>query len=118
MRSREYYFNFSGIAILNGLTCAMHLDTRDTGDGWVADMAFGDFQGGLLQVPQTGFQFPLSPNDVILMRSAILWHGVSPVTSGKRYGMVLFTHSAMQDEDEPTEPRDSTKEESPDPLSF
>jgi hypothetical protein len=88
-----------GMAILVGLCCKMHVDKRDTSDGWVADMAFGDFDGGLLEVPQLGMQFQLRQGDVIFMRSGLLWHGVSETTRGKRFGMVLFTHEGLHDED-------------------
>ena len=62
-------------------------------DGWVADMAFGDFEGGYL----VGLQFDLRPGDVVFMRSALLQHSVSDTTTGLRYGVVYFTHESMQD---------------------
>jgi hypothetical protein len=86
---------FLGMAILVGLCCKPHRDVRDTMDGWVADTVFGDFDGGLLKVPQVGRQFRLQQGDVIFMRSALLQHAVSPTTRGKRFGMVLFTHQMM-----------------------
>jgi len=86
-----------GMAVLVGLCCTLHVDKRDTVDGWVADMAFGDFDGGLLQIPQIGLQFSLQQGDVIFMRSGLLWHAVSETTRGKRFGMVLFTHQGMHD---------------------
>jgi hypothetical protein len=63
----------------------------------VADMAFGDFEGGYLEVPQVGLQFDLLPGDVVFMRSALLQHSVSDTTTGLRYGVVYFTHESMQD---------------------
>ena len=88
---------FLGMAILVDLYCKLHQDSRDTTDGWVADVAFGEFQGGHLQVPQIGFSFQLNPGDVIFMRSSLLLHSVSEVTSGSRIGVVFFTHESMQD---------------------
>jgi hypothetical protein len=88
---------FLGMAVLTGLCCSPHRDSRDTMDGWVADMAFGDFEGGYLEVPQVGLQFDLRPGDVVFMRSALLQHSVSDTTTGLRYGVVYFTHESMQD---------------------
>jgi hypothetical protein len=75
----------------------MNRDSRDTMDGWVADMAFGDFKGGYLEVPQVGLQFDLRLRDVVFMRSALLQHSVSDTTTGLRYGVVYFTYKSMQD---------------------
>ena len=58
-------------------------------------MAFGEFEGGFLQVPQLGIQFNLRLGDVLFMRSAILQHSISPVISGERFGTVLFTHESI-----------------------
>lgn len=88
---------FLGMAILVDLCCKLHRDSRDTIDGWAADVAFGDFQGGYLQVPQIGFQFQLNPGDVVFMKSSLLYHSVSQTTSGSRIGIVFFTHESMQD---------------------
>ena len=85
------------MAVLISLCCGLHRDSQDKVHGWAADMAFGEFEGGFLQVPQLGIQFNLRLSDVLFMRSAILQHSVSPVTSGERFGMVLFTHESMFD---------------------
>lgn len=63
---------FLGMAVLTDLCCSPHRDSRDTLNSWVADMAFGDFEGGYLEVPQVGLQFDLCPGDVVFMRSALL----------------------------------------------
>jgi hypothetical protein len=88
---------FLGMAILVDLCCKLHRDSQDTIDGWAADVAFGDFQGGYLQVPQIGFQFQLNPGDVVFMKSSLLYHSVSQTTSRSRIGIVFFTHESMQD---------------------
>jgi hypothetical protein len=41
-------------------------------DGWVADIAFGDFKGRYLEVPQVGLQFNLCLRDVVFIRLALL----------------------------------------------
>ena len=61
-------------------------------DGWVVDMAFGDFDGSFLEVLQIGRKFQLEQGDVLFMRSALLQHSVSNTTRGKRFGIVMFTH--------------------------
>lgn len=47
---------FVGNDYLVGLECKLHRDVRDTKDGWVADVAFGDFKEGNLQVLQLGLR--------------------------------------------------------------
>jgi hypothetical protein len=88
---------FLGMAVLSGLCCSPHRDSRDTIDSWVADMAFGDFEGGYLEVPQVGLQFDLRPGDIVFIRSALLQHSVSDTTAGLRFGVVYFTHKSIQD---------------------
>ena len=94
-------FNFSqyrcfvGNACLVGLQRLLHRDARDSDDGWVADLAFGDFDGGYLQLPQLGCQKKLQPGDLLFMRSKCLIHGVSSVPKGLRYSMVYFSHEGM-----------------------
>jgi hypothetical protein len=83
--------------VLTGLCCSPHRDSKDTIDGWVANIAFGDFEGGYLEVPQVGLQFDLRPRDVVFMRSALLQHSVSNTTTRLRYRVVYFTHESMQD---------------------
>ena len=85
---------FLGTALLSNLRCKPHRDKLDTLDGWVADMAFGDFTGGWLEVPQTGRRFQLAPGDIIFMRSNLLEHSVSEF-EGTRYGVVYFSHSSV-----------------------
>jgi len=67
-------------------------------DGWVADICFGDFEGGHLEIPQLGIELQLEPDDVLFMRSKTLVHAVGKVKTGLRYSMVYFTHSGMIEE--------------------
>jgi hypothetical protein len=60
-------------------------------------MAFRDFEGGYLEVPQVGLQFDLRLRDVVFLRSALLQHSVSDTTTRLRYRVVYFTHESMQD---------------------
>jgi hypothetical protein len=85
---------FLGTALLSNLRCKPHRDKLDTLDGWVADMAFGDFTGGWLEVGQTGRRFQLAPGDIIFLRSNLLEHSVSEF-EGTRYGVVHFSHSSV-----------------------
>lgn len=85
---------FMGMAILTGICVNPHRDSRDVLDGWVADLAFGDFEGGFLEIPQIGLQFKLRPGDVVFMRSGLLQHSISETYSGRRIGVVLFSHEA------------------------
>lgn len=86
------YACFVGLALLSGLECNAHRDVRDREDGWVADLAFGDFEGGHLQLPHLGVEIRLRPGDALFLRSNLLWHAVGEVTRGQRYATVLFTH--------------------------
>jgi hypothetical protein len=88
---------FLGMAVLTSLCYSPHQDSKDTMNGWVADMAFGDFERGYLEVPQVGLQFDLRLRDVVFMRSALLQHSVSNTTTRLRYRVVYFTHESMQD---------------------
>ena len=88
---------FVGNACLVGLKCELHRDVRDTEDGWVADVAFGDFDKGNLQVPQLGLEIDLKPPGVVFMRSKTLWHAIGEVSRGLRYSMVSFTYAGMID---------------------
>ena len=42
-------------------------------------MAFGNFTGGHLQLPQLGCEINLQPRDILFVRSKLLWHKVSEV---------------------------------------
>ena len=86
---------FVRAALLVGLCCDIHRDRMDTIDGGVADIAFGDFDGGNLQAPHLGHSFQLRGGDVLFIKSKLLFHGVSEVTRGMRYSMVFFTHKGM-----------------------
>jgi hypothetical protein len=83
--------------VLTGLCCSPYWDSKDTIDGWVADIAFGDFERGYLKVPQVGLQFDLRLKDVVFIRSALLQHSVSNTTTKLRYRVVYFTYKSMQD---------------------
>ena len=86
---------FVGNACLVGLLTGLHRDERDTSDGWVSDICFGDFDGGNLEVPQAGVALKLRGTDALFMRPKILAHGVSHVTRGIRYSQVSFTHHGL-----------------------
>jgi len=96
-------------AIIAGRSVELHRDTRDVPDGWICDMAFGDYSGGLLQLPQLGVEINLRPGGLLFMRSELIWHSVSsiqtgpqvePISTAKRYAIILFTHRGMIESDE------------------
>jgi hypothetical protein len=89
---------FLGMTVLAGICCLPHRDSKDSKTSWVANVAFGEFNGGCVEVPQVGLQFDLKQGDVIFMRSTLLQHSVSKVTSGFRYGVVYFSHEAVMKE--------------------
>ena len=80
------------MVVLSWLESEIHKDTNDIMDGWVADMAWGDFDGGNLEVQGLGLQVDLKQGDVLFMRSRMLAHAVGEVTRGMRYATVMFTH--------------------------
>ena len=86
---------FLGFAMLIGLKCNPHKDMNDVMDGWVMNAAFRDFEGSNLQCHLLGHEFELGPRSVVMMRSRLLTHGVAPVTKGKRYSTVLFSHDTL-----------------------
>jgi hypothetical protein len=88
---------FLGMAVLTGLCCSPYRDSRDTIDSWVADMAFGDFEGRYLEVLQVGLQFDLRPGDIVFIRSVLLQYSVSDTTTRLRYRVVYFTYKSIQD---------------------
>lgn len=73
----------------------LHCDVRNTEDVWIADVAFGDFKGGNLEVPQLGLKIKLKPPRVVFMRSKLLWHKINEVTRGLMCSMVSFTYPGM-----------------------
>ena len=56
-----------------------------------------DFDGGYLEIPQTGLQLKLRGSGGLYMRPQVLAHGVSHVARGTRYSQVSFTHQGMID---------------------
>jgi hypothetical protein len=67
----------------------------DTIDGWVADMAFGTFEGAHLEIPQVNRSYQVEPGDVLFMRSALLQHSVSK-WKGDRFNCVFFSHGEYE----------------------
>jgi hypothetical protein len=74
---------FLGMAVLIGLCCSPYQDSKDTMNGWVANIVFRDFERGYLEVPQVGLQFDLCPRDVVFMKLALLQHFVSNTIKDK-----------------------------------
>ena len=70
---------FLGMAVLTGLCCSPHRDSRDTMDGWVADMAFGDFEGGYFRGSSSRFAVRPSPwrcgvYEISIVATLCFWH--------------------------------------------
>ncbi len=66
-----------GLAVLTGLCCSPHRDSRDIMDGWIVDIVFGDFERLTPRFLKLVCILTFRPGDVVFMRSALLQHSVS-----------------------------------------
>lgn len=87
---------FLGLAIPFQVRVLPHKDNADDKQGWVAMTNLGDFQDGDLVVGSDGtaFRFEYQPGQFVLMKSALLRHGVMPF-EGTRRALVLFSHEKV-----------------------
>jgi hypothetical protein len=87
---------FLGLAIPFQVRVLPHKDNADDKEGWVAMSNFGAYSGGDLVCGSdaTPFRFEYKPGQFVLMKSALLRHGVMPF-DGTRRALVLFSHEAV-----------------------
>lgn len=81
---------FCTMAILRNCQVDPHKDAGDIKNGWVAMLCTGEFEGGLLVLPELGIKLNYRPGDVVFMRSSLVEHFISDYC-GQRTSMVFFT---------------------------
>ena len=79
--------------------CKMHLDRKNKAVGWCAIFAGGQFdhkKGEHLRPPRLGLQLEFPANSVILIPSALLIHGNTPIQPGeRRFVITMYTAGAL-----------------------
>lgn len=80
---------FTTIAVKEGSSSRVHIDWNDQGITWV--LPIGDWTGGLLEFPQLGLKLAICPGELLGFSANLLAHCSSPVTSGKRLVITMFT---------------------------
>ena len=85
------------MVIITNMTVDPHRDLGDKLDGWVLTQTLGDWrQGqGLVVCPDIGMKFDQRSGDLLLLRSALLEHWVTPWVNGHRQSVVFWTHAGM-----------------------
>lgn len=84
------------MAILHNCQVDPHKDAGDIRDGWVAMTCVGDFEDGLLVLPELNIKLEYLPGDVVFMRSSLVEHYISDY-SGHRTSMVFFTKGTTKE---------------------
>lgn len=91
--------NFSGtfftVAIKEGVSEFLHVDWNDRVGGVTFVIPFGEWEGGYLCTPQLGVRVPIGAGQMVAALTRHLMHCSTPVTSGKRYVMTLFTDRGL-----------------------
>ncbi|KJA16317.1 hypothetical protein HYPSUDRAFT_71417 [Hypholoma sublateritium FD-334 SS-4] len=87
--------NFGGtfftVAVKEGSSERVHIDFNDDCKNVAFVVPFGDFQGADLCVPQLKTRVPVLPGQVVAFNAKLLAHCSSPIISGRRIILTLFT---------------------------
>ena len=81
---------YVGYYLLVNILTTCHQDLKDPPDGWVAMVAFGDYENGKLCIPDIRIKFSYKSGDVIFFRSWALKHFIQYFI-GSRYVIVFST---------------------------
>ena len=77
------------IAVLEGSSEKVHIDANDHGITWI--LPLGDWTGGTLVIPQLKINIDVYPGQLLGFCANILTHYCTPVTSGCRIVITMFT---------------------------
>jgi hypothetical protein len=80
---------FTTVAVAEGSSELVHIDRNDHGITWV--LPLGDFEGGNIVTPQEEANIPLRPGELLGFSANTLAHYCTPVTSGRRVVVTMFT---------------------------
>ncbi|KZT57506.1 hypothetical protein CALCODRAFT_483078 [Calocera cornea HHB12733] len=86
------------LAVKMGGSERLHIDSSDPAELMTAIFAMGDFEGGELELPTTGYRIPVQPGQVLFAKTRILPHNTAPILSGTRYAFTGFTDSIIVDQ--------------------
>lgn len=73
------------------MTVGPHKDKGDVKDRLVATTCYGDFKGAHTVFPELHAKLDQRPGDIVLARSAVLVHYITPIGSGERQRHSRFT---------------------------
>lgn len=82
---------FFTVAVKEGSSERVHIDFNDDVKNVAFVVPFGDFMGADLCLPQLNTRIPISPGQAIAFDAKLLAHCSSPITSGRRIILTLFT---------------------------
>lgn len=82
---------WSSLALIVNLTVDPHKDKGDVKDGWVSTTCFGDFEGAHPVFPELHLRLDMKPGDLVLAKSAVAEHFLTPIVSGERGCHTRFT---------------------------
>lgn len=76
---------------------SIHIDWNDALPWYTFLIPLGDFEGADLQLPQLGLRIPVIPRQALAFQGRLLAHCHSPILSGVRKVIVIFTHQTLLD---------------------
>jgi hypothetical protein len=80
---------FTTVAVKEGSSEHVHIDRNDQGITWV--LPIGEWEGGHMVIPQLGLKLPVRPGELLGFSANLLAHYSTPVTSGNRLVITMFT---------------------------
>jgi hypothetical protein len=80
---------FTTVAVLEGSSEKVHIDANDHGITWI--LPLGEWTGGTLVIPQLKMNIDVYPGQLLGFSANILAHYCTPVTSGRRIVITMFT---------------------------
>lgn len=87
--------SFFIVAVKEGSSEILHIDFNDDPNcvSWV--ILLGDWTGGEFCLPQLGVRIPVRPGQALAVMTKILVHCTTPITSGRRIILTLFTDRTL-----------------------
>ncbi|KAF8315103.1 hypothetical protein F5887DRAFT_907838, partial [Amanita rubescens] len=80
---------FTTVAVLEGSSEKIHIDANDHGITWI--LPLGEWTGGTFVIPQLEMEIDVYPGQLLGFSANILAHYCTPVTSGRRIVITMFT---------------------------
>lgn len=85
-----------GLALIFNRITPGHVDDRSIAEGYDILATLGNYENGLLHLPDHNLSLPYGPGTLIILRGRLIKHAVEPWVGSRKVTLALFSNEAVR----------------------